>query len=253
MADINDVLEAASLAKEYAKSVVAGGMGIEAEVAKEVFHISKGVTAAPLLPSEVDALSYTIGDIIDAWQELNPSIAKNWKASVSTLMLSAMLLKGITGGSFGEGSAEELPATLMATEIRPADLGLTSWSISTTAGDTIDLIGTPTSKLVLSQTTGERKVVCIIKNGLLTIDTPVPLDELVVEYEDKSYLPYAFVEGIIPAGQSENKLNYTARLNPIVIQPGIGVYVGGKANATVTTNAYWLGMTFYEKNAFNTL
>jgi len=254
MPDINDVKEAISLAVEAAKSVGPYGWGIEELGGVVPMHVSGGISAEALEPSEIDALSAVIGNIIDEWQEKNPSIARNWKKSTPALMFSAMLLKGITGTSFGQEYAEEEPAKLMATEIRPVDVGKTGWSVSVTAGSVLDIIGTATEPYSLSQTAGERKVVCIIKDGFLTIDTPMPIDEIRVEYDSKTYMPYAFgAEGLVPAGQSENKLNYTARLNPILIQPGVQTYVAGMGNATVTTNLYILGMTFYEKNAFSTL
>jgi len=257
MVDINDVNELLDLAKEPARAVVGRAYSVEAagDVIQTFVHIAGGITAEPLSGSETEALAATIGNIIDKYQESNPSIAKNWKKSVAALFAAAMIEKGITGGSFGETVAEEKPANLMATEIRYSDLGKTSWSVSTTAGSVVDLIGTPTSKLILSQTSGERKVVCIIKDGFVTIDTPIPFDELQVQYDSATYLPYAFgIEGKIPVGQSENKLNYAARVAPIIIQPGIGIYVGALADETVTNiNVYALGMTFYEKTAFSSL
>jgi len=256
MPDINNLEVAQQFAQDAASLVVDKAYEAEALVGKVPLHVSSSISAEVLETSEQEALAAVIADVIDKWQDIDGSIAKDWKRSVTPLMLSAMILKGITGSSFGTKRAEEDRANLMATEIRPSDLDKTTWAVSTTAGDVFGLIGTSvTDKLLLTQETGKRKVICVIKNGFLTIDHPLPFNEMQVVFDGRDYEPYTFgEEGLVPVGSANNKLLYTARFNPLIIQPGIGTYVGAKATETVNDlPIYVLGMTFYESTAYTTL
>ncbi len=254
MGQIGSLEEAYAIARDYA-SEIADGMGIEAlRRTFPMFVSDKDISADELSPPEATAIGTFLGELIDSWQDRSQSIAKNIKRSLPATYLTAMIAKGVTGGNFGDKIAEANPAPLMATETRPTDLGLTNWSVAFTAGDVAYLIGSSTGKYIPTQTTGERKFVVLIKDGLVTVDTPTPFDEISVEFDAKNYQPFALnADAKIAIDQSNNKVVYTARLYPTIILPGVGVDMKVKATDTVTTDVYRLGITFYEKTAYSSL